>query len=485
MTEISRRIFLGGVGAGALAGFLAACSGESPEPRAGGPATAGATGGAAVGGAGIRWWDHFGGLQDLHKQWAADQAQQLGVAVEYSYNEPARALEALQLANQSDQLPDIYSNVLGLPLPALVEAGWLHEITLSDEARGRLPEGTFVEGISMLDGKIYALPALSDRQYWAVTWYNSEIAEEVGFEPPRSYDELREALRAIADHGEYAPMTLALGASGRIRDQVDDLAQAAGFPGWQGLRFDTGEYEYHDDTYINAIELLKEISDNGWLLPGTNSFQIPDARGRWAAGNVGFFIDGPWSPGGVRALNEAHLPRMAQAGMLTPEGEELIATRGAPAGTWFLAGNSANPEAASRVIESFTQTDYQQALAEAMDQPPLDLDIVAQADVIEPYADLIADFKERVFRAPQAQVRNVEVSKALALVTPVAPHLGDIIQGYLGGQISDLRGELVKLSDAFSRDLDSAIEQASTAGAKVSREDFAFPDWKRGQDYTY
>ncbi len=486
MTEISRRIFIGGLGAVSLTSFLAACGGQSPEPRAGGPATSAAAGGAgAVGGAAIRWWDHFGGLQDLHKQWSTDQAEQLGVPVEYTYNEPTRALEGLQLANQSDQLPDVYSNVLGLPLPALVEAGWLHEITLSEEARGRLPEGTFVEGISMLDGKIYALPALSDRQYWAVTWYNSEIAEEIGFEGPRSYDDLREALKAIADDGRYAPMTLALGANGRIRDQVDDLAQAAGFPGWQGLRYDTGEYEYDHDTYVEAIELLKEISDNGWLLPGTNSFQIPDARGRWAAGNVGFFIDGPWSPGGVRALNEAHLPKMAQSGELTPEGDELVITRGAPAGTWFVAGNSGNPEAASRLLESFTQDDYQAALAEAMDQPPLNLDTVAEADVIEPYADLIADFKKRVFRAPQAQVRNVEVSKALALTTPVAPHLGDIIQGYLGGQIGDLRGELVKLSDSFSRDLDSAIERASAEGANVSRADFEFPDWKRGEDYTY
>jgi maltose-binding protein MalE len=485
MADLSRRIFLGGMSAGALAAFLAACSGESPEPRAPGAGTAGATAGGAVGGAAIRWWDHFGGLQDLHQQWAADQAAALGVPVEYTYNEPSRALEGLQLANQSNQLPDIYSNVLGLPLPALVEAGWLHPIEMSEEARGRLPEGTFVEGISMLDGVIYALPSLSDRQYWAVTWYNSEIAEQVGFEPPRSYDDLRGALKAIADDGTYVPMTLALGASGRIRDQVDDLAQAAGFPGWQGLRYDTGEYAYQDDTYVNAIELLKEISDNGWLLPGTNSFQIPDARGRWAAGNVGFFIAGPWSPGGVRALNEAHLPKMAQAGELTPDGEDLIITRGAPAGTWFIAGNSANPEAATRVLESFTQDDYQAALAEAMDQPPLNLDTVAEADVIEPYATLIEDFKERVFRAPQAQVRNVEVSKALALTTPVAPHLGDIIQGYLGGQIDDLQGELTKLSDAFSRDLDSAIEQANAGGANVSREDFAFPDWKRGEDYTY
>lgn len=486
MTAVSRRIFIGGVGAGALAGFLAACGGESPEPRAGGPATAAATGtGGAVGGAGIRWWDHFGGLQDLHKGWSAEQAEQLGVGVEWTYNEPGRALEGLQLANQSDQLPDIFSNILGLPLPALVEAGWLGEITLSEDARSRLPEGTFVEGISMLDGKIYGLPALSDRQYWCVTWYNAEIAEEVGFEGPRSYDDLLAALKKIADHGTYAPMTLALGASGRIRDQVDDLAQAAGFPGYRGLRFDTGEYEYHDDTYLDAIELLKEISDKGWLLPGTNSFQVPDARGRWAAGNVGFFLDGPWSPGGVRALNAAHLPKMAHSYMLTPEGEEIIATRGAPDPTWFLAGNSANPEAASRVIESFTQDDYQAALAEAMDQPPLNLDTVGEADVIEPYALLIEDFKKRVFRAPQAQVRNLDVTKALALTTPVAPTLGDIIQGYLGGNITDLKGELTKLSDSFSRDLDSAIEKATAEGATVSRDDFAFPDWKRGEDYTY
>ena len=480
MAELSRRIFVGGVGATALAGFLAACGEDSPPPQPGG-----GNGGGGVGGAGIRWWDHFGGLQDLHGQWATDQAEALGVPVEYSYNEPTRALEALQLANQSDQLPDIYSNVLGLPLPALVEAGWLHPIELSEEAMGRLPEGTFVEGVSMIDGVIYGLPALSDRQYWACTWYNSEIAEQIGFDPPRSYDELREALQAIADDGQHAPMTLALGASGRIRDQVDDLAQAGGFPGWQGLRYDTGEYEYHADSYVEAIELLKEISDNGWLMPGTNSFQIPDARGRWAAGNIGFFIDGPWCPGGVRALNEAHLPKMAVAGELTPEGEDLVITRGAPAGTWFVAETTGNPEAANALLESFTEDEYQAALAEAMDQPPLNLDVVAEADVIEPYAWLVDDFKERVFRAPQPQVRKVEVTQALGLTTPVAPHLGDIIQGYLGGDISDLRGELVKLSDSFSRDLDSAIEKANAEGADVSRADWEFSDWQRGEDYTY
>ena len=170
----------------------------------------------------------------------------------------------------------------------------------------------------MLDGKVYGLPALSDRQYWASPGTTPRSPRRSASSRRGATTSCATALKAIADHGTYAPMTLALGANGRMRDQVDDLAQAAGFPGYQGLRYDTGEYEYHDDTYVNAIELLKEINDNGWLLPGTNSFQVPDARGRWAAGNVGFFLDGPWSPGGVRALNAEHLPRMAHVLRCSP-----------------------------------------------------------------------------------------------------------------------------------------------------------------------
>lgn len=479
MSALSRRTFLGGAGALSMGTLIAACSGSpSADPSGGGTAGGGP-------GADIRWWDHFGGLQDLHAEWATTHAETIGVGIEYTYNEPGKALEALQLANQSNQLPDVYSNVLGMPLPALVEAGWLHALEISDAAKGRLPEGTFVEGITMLDGVIYGLPVLSDRQYWACTWFNSEIAESVGFEGPKSYDELLAALQLIADDGRYSPMTLALGANGRMRDQVDDLAQAAGFPGWQGLRYDTGEYNYDDDSYVNAIELLKEINDKGWLLPGTNTFQIPDARGRWAAGEVGFFIDGPWSPGGVRNLNAEHVARMATSGELTPNGEELVITRGAPASTWFVSGNSGNAEAATQLLETFTQDDYQEALAAGMDQPPLNLDIVASSDAIEPYKWLVEDFKKRVFRAPQAQVRNVAVSQALAFSTPVAPHLGDVIQGYLGGVLTDLKGELVKLNDAFSADLDAAIDKAKAEGAEVSRADWEFSDWQPGQDYTY
>ncbi|WP_420112607.1 ABC transporter substrate-binding protein, partial [Pseudactinotalea sp.] len=426
-----------------------------------------------------------GGLQALHDEWAVTYSETLGVTIEHTYNEPGAATEALQLANQSNQLPDVYTPLVGLPIPALVEAGWIHEITVSDETRARLPEGTFVEGLSMLDGKIYGMPTFTDKQFVGIAWYNARIQEELGFEPPTSYDELIAALQLVADDGTYAPITMALGATGRMREQIDDLAQAGGFPGFTGLRFDTGEYEYHHDSYINAIELYKEISDKGFLLPGSNSFQIPDARGRWAAGEIAFHMDGPYSPGAVRSLNADMLPDMAIAGMPTPNGEDVVATKGARGADWVVGGTTQMAELASQLVETFTQEDYQTALAAGMDQPPILLDVVADADVIEPYAWLVEEFRTRVFRAPQPIVKNVEVAKVNAKQAPVAPELGDVIQGYLGGEITDLRQALVDLSDANSAALDEAIESAVAEGAEVSRADWEFPDWERGVDYTY
>lgn len=476
LQPLTRRQALAGLGAAGLVSAATACGGASAPPAAGG--------GSGAAGA-LRWWDHFGGLQDLHTRWATEIGEKIGATIEHTYNEPGAATEALQLANQAGQLPDVYTALVGLPLPALVDAGWVHEITVSDEARERLPEGAFVEGLTQLDGAIYGLPTFSDKQYVGLAWYNTEIAEAVGFEPPTSYDELLTALQAIADHGEFAPMTMALGAPGRMREQIDDLAQSGGFPGYQGQRYDTGEYEYHHDAYVMAIELYKEITDKGFLLPGSASFQIPDARGRWAAGGIGFHMDGPYSPGGVRSLNPDMLPLMGLAGMPTPEGQPVVAARGARGADWVMAGSTQMAEQASQLIESFTQEDYQRELAAGMDQPPILLDVVADADVIDPYVQMVEDFAAQVFRAPQAIVRNVEVAAVEARRSPVSPELGDVIQGYLGGEITDLQQALVDLSDAHSTALDTAIEEAGAEGASVDRSDWEFPDWVAGEDYTF
>ena len=477
--QISRRGFITAAGALSLTGFLAACGGSGPSG-----AGSGGTGGA---GGGVNWWDHFGGFQKLHKEWATTESSALGAQIDYTYHQASAAPEALQLAKQANQLPDVYSNILGLPLAALIEAGWLHAIELSDTARSALPKDALVEGITMQDGKIYGMPLLSDKQYWCCTWINKNLQEKAGFEGPKSYDDLLAALKAVADLGDSSifPMTLALGDSSRVRDQVDDLAQYGGFPGYRGQRFDTGEFNYDHDSYVNAIELLKEINDKKYLMPGTNQYKVPDARTQYASGRVGVTFDGPWAPGGVRNIIASFVETMDSSGILTPDGGPRQGYRGAPSPVWFVAENSGNVGVATKLLESFTTEDYLLKMTAAMDQPPLNLDIVDKADVIDAYKYLIDDFKKVVYRAPEAVVRKPEVSAALGNYKPIDPDLGGIIQSYLAGQTSDLPAALKKLNGKFESMLDAAISKAKAGDAEVSRDDWAFSDWKPGQDYTY
>jgi hypothetical protein len=86
---------------------------------------------------------------------------------------------------------------------------------------------------------------------------------------------------------------------------------------------------------------------------------------------------------------------------------------------------------------------------------------------------------------PQPVVRNPQVAAAEALETPISPDLGDIVQGYLGGNIPDLRAALRQLSDANTADRERAVQRAVGEGAQVSLDDWAFPDWQQATDYVY
>jgi hypothetical protein len=91
--------------------------------------------------------------------------------------------------------------------------------------------------------------------------------------------------------------------------------------------------------------------------------------------------------------------------------------------------------------------------------------------------------KDNVFLMPQAIVKNPDIAKVDAQRKPITPHVGNIVQGYLGGSIKNLRDELKKLSDASEADREQAMTKAKSSGAKVSEDDYVFADWKPGADY--
>ncbi len=137
---------------------------------------------------GLQWWDHFSSFQKFHADWAAKQSEALGTKVTYTYYEASKAPEALQLANQAKALPDIYSNVVGIPLAALVKDNWVHEFNISERHPGQAAQGPHHRGLTNIDGKLYGLPLFSFRQYTAVTWFNTDHFAEGRTGPERPAD---------------------------------------------------------------------------------------------------------------------------------------------------------------------------------------------------------------------------------------------------------------------------------------------------------
>ncbi|MFD2082812.1 Tat (twin-arginine translocation) pathway signal sequence [Actinopolymorpha cephalotaxi] len=479
MTRLTRRGFLG-TSALAAAGLAAGCGGSEE--------TSGSSGSSGGGGSGtLEWADHFSSFQKLNDDWAAEQSSALGASVKHTYYDASKAGQAFQLAHQAKKMPDVYSNVVGLPLAALVGGKWVHELKLSAETKAKIPQNGLTEGITTLDKKLYGFPLFSFRQSSTLVWMNKDHLDRAGLDPdspPTDYAGFKDACRKLSAAG-VKPLTLALGADGgRVRDQVDDLAQAAGFPGYQGLKFATGEYAYHDDSYVTVVEFLKELYDSKYMLPGTNNLSVVDARTRYAAGAVGIFVDGIWCAGGSKALVPTFVDKIAFGPILTPtSGAKPWTYRGRPGATWFVSPDSRDPEKATRLIESLMTEEYQKGMIAAMDQPPLNLDLVAGSDAIDAYKKAVTFCKDNVFLMPQAIVKNPEVAKVDAQRKPITPHVGNIVQGYLGGSIKNLRNELRKLSDASEADREQAMTKAKSSGAKVSEDDYVFADWKPGADY--
>lgn len=488
----SRRHFLSWAGIAAGAITVAACN---TAPRTGstggqtgalGAPAAGKTGGRGA----LTWWDQFNPLQELQRKTFSTFTSQGGPKVGYTVYNPNDQGKALQLAFSSKQMPDVFT-LAGIEVPptVLLAQKWFSPLADAETITKALPEGTVVDGIHRLDGALYSFPIFSFRQYDALLWSNRAILKKAGLDPdsqPKSWEEVRAAARRVKQSGT-AGIILPLKFAERMSAFVQQLAQAAGFPGVQGigrgdgLNLKTGEFAYDDDTYVQAIEFLLSFKKDGTLFPASTSLDARAGRARWAANAAGFVFDGPYNAGVINGDFKTFLPQLAVAGIPTPDGSDPVITRAPTGGTFWVSAQSDKVDKASQLLQLLAGKDYQSGLANAMDQPPLDLDAVADSQAHETYKQVIEMFKKQVFLGPSPEARNPKVSQAIGAMAPVEPGLGAIIQGVFSGQVTDVKGALSKLSDGTNAAREAAIAKS---GGAVTAADWKFENWTRGKDFT-
>lgn len=487
--RLNRRQFLATTGLAAAGAAISACGGGSDE-------SGGSSSGSGGGGGGqgpLTWWDPRQPVADIQREIFKEfEASDGGIPVEYTVTNPAQMGEQLQLAKQSDQLPDVFTPFgLDLNTGALIDEGWYAPITLDPEVRDGMPEGSLLEGVNVFDDKVYGLPVNNFRGFNTMVWFNRELYEQAEIDPenpPVTYDDIRQAaqkIRGLGDnlYGWIAPLKEAP----RMGNHVEELAQAAGATTLGGLNLQTGEYQFHSEYHLAALEWLLAMQKDGVLFPASTSLDARTTRTRWVTGQTGFVFDAQFNIGEI-VLNFSEFESKAGLGPVPiPEPTDKVAISKGPvhagANMWISKGSKYVAEA-SALISWFGKKEIQARIVEGMNAVPLFPEVVETADVHPLFKKAVDIVTEACFLAPISVVRNPDVAAAQAKIKPVKPDFGEIVAGTMTGDIDDYEGALKKLSADSAAERDRAIDEAGKEGAKVSVDDWAFPDWTPGTDYT-
>ncbi|PSL06846.1 multiple sugar transport system substrate-binding protein [Haloactinopolyspora alba] len=484
--HISRRQLIGTSSAAALAAVLAGCTG-------GGQSSAGNGGGGGGGKNGpLQWWDQFRPLTDLFEKdlFGAYTKKHPDVEVERRQMPAADLGQALQIARRSNQLPDVHSTAgLGSSTAALVREGWFQPIGGFVDVAGSPVGDLLYDGIHRFDGEIYGFPAFSGRWHEHAPWFNTALLQQAGVDPeeePATWDDFRAVARRITqgtDDGVFG-MVIPMKEPPFLDTLVNKFAMTAGAPGPGGVDWATGEYVLDSQEYVDAVEYLVSLQEDGVIHPASASMGPRDARARWAAGQAAIYPWGPWFIGGLlvdepeaveRGVGVWHIP--------TPQTARNFIYEAPQPGTFWVSAESEQPELAAEILLQMTTREFQAELAAAMDVFPALIDVVADADVHPAYARCATYFQEDIRFGPSPEVGNPGVARVNSEMRDVHPNVGEIAQSVLTGSASDIKGELARYNDKLSAERERALKAVQEDGAEVDLNAWVFANWDPNTDY--
>ena len=395
---------------------------------------------------------------------------------------------------------DVFQRPLAITLAQAVNEGWvapLDDIIPDFEAwKAGFPSGVFVEGITGFNGKTYSFPATSNKRYGTHLLYNVDYLEEAGVDPsagPLSADEFVETAKKITENGAGRYFGFIMGGNqvNRWGAIVREFSRMAGAISMGVGNFDvdlsTGEIPYTNPLYLEAIDVLLRLRDDGSVFPGTLSMNAPEARARMPQGAAGMILQGPWNiPIWLRENPDFNF-NIAGQPLLDPP--TLVPISVGPGGSnevhVFAQSSDANKQIAGDIFHYLGTEAGQIAWATLVGaaDPAIFASAVEQADMNPLERAALLMFNEQVRVGPSPIVRNAETAAVNLELRPVTPNLAETIQGIYTQQIDSAEAALQDLADRANAELDRAIAVAQEKGAMVSRDDYVFPNWDANEDY--
>lgn len=443
----------------------------------------------------ITFWEWFGGAwgdffeqeaQLFHKQYPW-----ITVVVTH-YPDQKAYRETLALAFQSENAPDtflrrhtfqqIFENKWAQPLDPWITPEWL----------AKFPAGSFVETKTVWNGEIYAFPHTANK-FDRVLYINEDmfrvaglVDQEGNITPPQTWSDLRSMASQITASGKGEYYGIGIGIKDpRVMSWWFDLANLAGAASTYELDYRTASYNTSTDpAFAEIIELLLGMKNDGSVYPNEGALDDSNMYSFFGQGKYAMFLSGSYAANNLKR----DFPDFENYRIVPLPYPDDGRKGGMPfaigsGGQFYMSSQTKHADEAWLWLDWISSRGF----ATRMVTTGLDFSVYTDLNIPE---NITNPKKWQAYEAitrnlvllPSPLVRNPQT----ALVTPitVVPDVGDVLVGIYTGQIKDVLQALKDLDARKQAAFEEAIQKAQADGAKVSIQDYLFPDWDPMKDYV-
>lgn len=232
----------------------------------------------------LNWMDS-GDLKAVFVSAVIDEfgAQYPDVTTQYDGSGWEQVNQVVPLGIRNNSAPDIFALPQNVPAQSAINEDWVQPlddiIPGFGEWKASFPETALINGVHVFDGKLYSWPLSSVRRLNITQYISHQAAEAAGVSTPVDSVDTWEDLRDLASEITAAGTPGILSTADHLPVVVGNLANSAGWLGNEdGMNMQTGRYEYSAPEYLEALEFVMNMIDDGSFVPGYLTLEDADAR---------------------------------------------------------------------------------------------------------------------------------------------------------------------------------------------------------------
>lgn len=401
--------------------------------------------------------------------------------------------QVVPLGIRNGSAPDLFALPENVPPETAINENWVRPlddvIPEFDQWRAGFPETALINGIHIFDGKMYSWPLNSTRRLNITQYISHEAASTAGVEVPvesvATWDDLRSLAKEITAAGTPGILSTA----DHLHYVVANLANTAGWLGnSEGMDMHTGKYAFSAPEYLQALDFVRTMIEDGSFVPGYLTLKDADARAQFPTGLAGISLNGPWDI--VQWDKDYPDFEYTILPLPSPDGAGYtIPYRETGSNMSWLYADSPNLDAAAAVLKFMGSVEGQRAMVELsggfLVSTFEEANASADPALLHPKAKQVSDMAADLMRAcPQFEIRNPDAGAVMLRLKAANPGISATIEGILTGQLKDAEAALTDLDGRLDEAMEKAFEEAQTQGAVVDISELQFPNWDPAEDYT-